>query len=131
MQVLPDDEHLLAGVLFEQPGDNIFLGRILAGQAVFVAPLGNGILHPQRFGQGDADFGAIGFTSPEYSVTSLSLRSVLSRISRIHCLTAVMLVVRTSVDFCMSAMAAMPTMVLPAPHGRTMTPLPPRASPPA
>ena len=60
-----------------------------------------------------------------------SSRSVLSRISRCHCSTAVVLVVRTSVFFLRAAIAAMPTIVLPAPQGRTITPEPPRTSPPA
>jgi hypothetical protein len=41
------------------------------------------------------------------------------------------LVVRISVSVWSSSITAMPTMVLPAPHGMTMTPLPPRSLPPA
>jgi len=43
--------------------------------------------------------------------------------------TEVRLVVRTSVVCPTAAIAAMPTIVFPEPHGRTMTPLPPRADP--
>ena len=60
-----------------------------------------------------------------------SSRSVLSRISRRHCSTAVVLVVRTRVSVLSAARAARPTIVLPAPQGRTMTPEPPLTSPPA
>ena len=50
---------------------------------------------------------------------------------RIDTLTAVMLVVSTRAERCRKAMTANPTIVLPAPQGRTITPLPPRTSPPA
>ena len=57
--------------------------------------------------------------------------SVLSMISRFHCSTAVVLVVRIKVSRLSAAIAARPTTVLPAPQGSTITPEPPRASPPA
>ena len=54
-----------------------------------------------------------------------SVRVVLSSVSAIHCLAAVTLVQRISVVVCSACMQARPTIVLPAPHGSTMTPLPP------
>ena len=73
--------------------------------------------------------GPISLLSPVYFFTCSS-RSVLSRISRCHCLTAVILVVSTRVcaaerhgrnaDYRLASSA-----------GSTMTPLPPRTSPPA
>ena len=75
--------------------------------------------------------GPMSFVSPVYSFTSSSVSVDLSMISRRHCFTAVMLVVITSVDFCSKHIAATPTIVLPLPHGRTITPDPPRTSPPA
>ena len=48
-----------------------------------------------------------------------------------HCRTATVLVVSTSVLVCSRCIAARPTTVLPAPHGSTTTPQPPRSLPPA
>ena len=61
-----------------------------------------------------------------------SVRSVLSRISRRHCLTAVMLVVRISVDWLDQRHGRdADDRSCPRRSGSTMTPLPPRTSPPA
>ena len=43
----------------------------------------------------------------------------------LHCLTAMVFVVSTSVGCSLSATTPMPTTVLPAPQGSTTTPLPP------
>ncbi len=75
--------------------------------------------------------GRISFFRPVYSPTWSSVRLVLSSSSRIHWRTATVLGVRTSAAHWALCMAAMPTSVLPAPQGRTTTPLPPAAAPPA
>jgi hypothetical protein len=73
--------------------------------------------------------GRICFVSPVYIPTSFSVRFVLSRISRIHWLTAAWFVARMSVFVCASSIARMPTIVFPAPHASTTTPLPPDGLP--
>lgn len=70
-------------------------------------------------------------TDPLYSPTWSSRNEVLSSSSAIHCRVAVTLVVSTRVDELVAAMQAMPTIVLPAPQGNTITPDPPRSDPPA
>ena len=73
---------------------------------------------------------AMPFDSPEYSAMSAGRSVVLSRSSSRHCRRAVMLALTMSVCVWMRAMTAMPTMVLPAPQGRTTTPQPPSTPPP-
>ena len=68
--------------------------------------------------------GRISLRSPLYSPTSSSVRLVRASSSARHWRAATMLVTRMSVRAPARAMAARPTRVLPAPHGRTMTPLP-------
>ena len=68
--------------------------------------------------------GRISLCSPLYSPTSASVRVVRARISARHWRAATMLVTRMSVRAPAFAIAPRPTRVLPAPHGRTITPLP-------
>ena len=75
--------------------------------------------------------GLISFFSPEYSPTASAGSEVLSVISFIHCRAATMLVQTMSVLVLEAAIAPKPTRVLPAPHGKTITPDPPRAAPSA
>ena len=56
---------------------------------------------------------------------------VFDNSSATHCCAAVTPVVRISVDALTCAIQAIPTIVLPAPHGRTTTPLPPLSEPAA
>src|SRR4051794_4897114 len=44
-KVLADDQNVQIGILFEQASYDIFLGGVLAGDAVLVAPLGDGVFH--------------------------------------------------------------------------------------
>ena len=69
--------------------------------------------------------GRISLRSPEYSPISLSVSDVRAISSRFHCRPATVLVTRISVVADALDIAAAPTMVLPAPHGRTTTPEPP------
>ena len=69
--------------------------------------------------------GRISLRSPEYSPISLSVNDVRAISSRFHCRPATVLVTRISVVAPALAMAAAPTMVLPAPQGSTTTPEPP------
>ncbi len=69
--------------------------------------------------------GRISLRSPEYSPISFSVNDVRAINSRFHCRPATVLVTRISVVAPALAMAAAPTIVLPAPHGSTTTPLPP------
>ncbi|SLH92606.1 Uncharacterised protein [Mycobacteroides abscessus subsp. abscessus] len=69
--------------------------------------------------------GRISLRSPEYSPISSSVSEVRASNSRRHCLPATVLVTRISVVALALAMAAAPTIVLPAPHGNTTTPEPP------
>ena len=62
---------------------------------------------------------------------SCSDKDVLSSNSVFHWRAAVTLVARMSVEARTRAMHAIPTIVLPAPHGSTITPEPPRSAPPA
>ncbi len=69
--------------------------------------------------------GRTSLTEPEYSPISASVSDVRLRSSSFHCRAATVLVTRISVVVELVAMAAAPTSVLPAPQGRTTTPLPP------
>ena len=69
--------------------------------------------------------GRISLRVPEYSPISSSVRDVRRTSSSFHCRAATVLVTRISVVALACAMAAAPTMVLPAPHGSTTTPEPP------
>lgn len=66
--------------------------------------------------------GRISFVDPEYSPTSSSVSEVRARISSFHCRAATEFVTRISVVVCTRDIVATPTMVLPAPQGRTTTP---------
>ena len=233
LQILADDQHAGVGVAVEQLRDDLVLGRVLAGDAVLVPPLGDGVFHALRPRQGDADLGAgrlgdpaAGFQfAPRHVVflradqaEDVALAAVLADQRRRQTEPAAGLNLgrhaehrrRQQMDFVVDdqapvalveqlevrklfglvgpiredligrqrdrgdllglagvlghlilgqvglvedlapplldgrdaggqhqraaphkAIAAMPTMVLPAPHGSTMTPLPPRTSPPA
>ena len=69
--------------------------------------------------------GRISLRSPEYSPISSSVSDVRAISSRFHCRPATVLVTRISVVAPALAIAAAPTIVLPAPHGSTTTPEPP------
>ena len=75
--------------------------------------------------------GRISLRSPEYSPMSSGLRFVRASSSSRHWRADTVLVTRMSVVACALTMAAMPTTVLPAPHGSTTTPLPPSQNPSA
>ena len=66
--------------------------------------------------------GRISFVDPEYSPTSSSVRVVRRRISSFHCLAETEFVTRMSVVVCTRDIVATPTIVFPAPQGRTTTP---------
>ena len=69
--------------------------------------------------------GRICFLAPEYSPISSAVSEVRLINSSRHCRAETVLVTRISVVARALAMAAAPTMVLPAPQGRTTTPEPP------
>ena len=69
--------------------------------------------------------GRISLRDPEYSPISSSPREVKRMSSSFHWRAETALVTRMSVVVELLAMAAAPTSVLPAPQGRTTTPLPP------
>ena len=69
--------------------------------------------------------GRTSLTAPEYSPISSSVRVVRRSSSAFHCRAETVLVTRTSVVVELAAITPAPTSVLPAPHGRTTTPLPP------
>ena len=73
--------------------------------------------------------GRISLRSPEYSPISSSVRDVRATSSRFHCRPATVLVTRMRVVALARAIAAAPTIVLPAPLGRTTTPEPPSQNP--
>ncbi len=73
--------------------------------------------------------GRISLRSPEYSPISSSVSEVRFNNSERHCRPATVLVTRISVVAPACAMAAAPTMVLPAPLGSTTTPEPPSQNP--
>src|ERR1700709_453655 len=73
--------------------------------------------------------GRTSLRSPEYSPISSSVNDVRATSSRFHCRPATVLVTRMSVVAPALAMAAAPTSVFPAPHGRTTTPEPPAQKP--
>ena len=73
--------------------------------------------------------GRISLREPEYSPISSSVSVVRFSSSCRHCRAATVLVTRISVVACASAIAAAPTIVLPAPHGSTTTPEPPCQKP--
>ena len=73
--------------------------------------------------------GRISLRCPEYSPISSSVSVVRLSSSCFHCRAATVLVTRISVVACACAIAAAPTMVLPAPQGRTTTPEPPAQKP--
>ena len=64
-------------------------------------------------------------TEPEYSPISSAVREVRRNSSSFHCRARTVLVTRIRVVAPASAIAAAPTIVLPAPHGSTTTPDPP------
>ena len=69
--------------------------------------------------------GRISLTEPLYSPISSAVSDVRRISSSFHCRALTVLVTRISVVAFASAIAAAPTMVLPAPQGRTTTPEPP------
>ncbi len=69
--------------------------------------------------------GLISLRAPEYSPISSSVSVVRMSSSDFHCRAATVLVTRISVVAPARAIAAAPTMVLPAPQGSTTTPEPP------
>ena len=69
--------------------------------------------------------GRISLRSPEYSPISSSVRLVRRMSSSRHWRPATVLVTRISVVVFDFAIAAAPTIVLPAPQGSTTTPEPP------
>ena len=69
--------------------------------------------------------GAISFIEPLYSPISSSVSEVLFKSSVRHCLAETVLVTRINVLVLATAMVAAPTIVLPAPQGKTTTPEPP------
>ena len=73
--------------------------------------------------------GRISLRSPEYSPISSSVSEVRAMSSRFHCRPATVLVTRMSVVADAFAIAAAPTIVLPAPLGSTTTPDPPAQNP--
>ena len=69
--------------------------------------------------------GRISFFAPEYSPISSAVSVVRLISSSRHCRAETVLVTKINVVAWMRAMAAAPTIVLPAPHGSTTTPEPP------
>ncbi len=69
--------------------------------------------------------GRISLRVPEYSPISSSVSEVRRSSSVFHWCTDTVFVTRMSVVAPVMAIAAAPTTVLPAPHGRTTTPDPP------
>ena len=69
--------------------------------------------------------GRICLRAPEYSPISSAVSVVFLISSSRHCRAATVLVTRINVVAWARAMAAAPTMVLPAPQGSTTTPEPP------
>ncbi len=72
--------------------------------------------------------GRISLRRPEYSPMASGASVVLSHSSRRHCATDAALLVTISVSAPCCAIAAIPTMVLPAPQGSTITPAPASAN---
>ena len=75
--------------------------------------------------------GRISFLDPEYSPISSSVSVVRFSNSSRHCLAATVFVTKINVVAFACAIAAAPTIVLPAPHGSTTTPEPPCQKPSA
>ena len=73
--------------------------------------------------------GRISLRSPEYSPISASVNDVRAMSSRFHWRPATVLVTRIRVVAWARAIAAAPTIVLPAPLGSTITPEPPAQKP--
>ena len=73
--------------------------------------------------------GRISFFAPEYSPISSSVNVVRFNSSCRHCRAATVFVTKISVVACARAIAAAPTMVFPAPQGKTTTPDPPCQKP--
>ena len=69
--------------------------------------------------------GRTSLRAPEYSPISSSVRLVRRSSSSFHCRAATVFVTRIRVVVAAWAIAAAPTMVLPAPQGSTTTPEPP------
>ena len=69
--------------------------------------------------------GRTSLTVPEYSPISSSVRVVRRSSSAFHWRADIVFVTRISVVVLDFAMAAAPTIVLPAPQGKTTTPDPP------
>jgi hypothetical protein len=68
--------------------------------------------------------GRMSLCSPEYSPISASVSDVWANSSLRHCRADTVLVTRISVRADAVAIAPAPTKVLPAPQGRTTTPVP-------
>ena len=68
LEVLADDQHPVVGpvVPLEQQLDQVFLDRVLAGQAELVAPLGQGVFHPRVGGKPEPDLVALGLGDPAF-----------------------------------------------------------------
>src|SRR4028118_1132908 len=75
--------------------------------------------------------GRISLREPEYSPISSSVRLVRLSSSSRHCRALTVFVTRISVVALARAIAAAPTIVLPAPQGSTTTPEPPCQKPSA
>ena len=75
--------------------------------------------------------GRMSLTVPEYSPISASVSVVRLSSSARHCRAETVLVTRISVVAPAIAIAAAPTIVLPAPQGSTTTPEPPCKKPSA
>ena len=75
--------------------------------------------------------GRISFFAPEYSPISSSLSVVRSSNSSRHWRAAIVFVTKIRVVAFACAIAAAPTIVFPAPQGRTTTPEPPCQNPSA
>ena len=75
--------------------------------------------------------GRISFLDPEYSPISSSLSVVRFNNSSRHWRAAMVFVTKIKVVAFACAIAAAPTIVFPAPHGRTTTPEPPCQKPSA
>ena len=65
-QVLADHDHAVVGpvVAVEEDGDELILERVFAGDPELLAPLGQGVFHPQRGGKPEPNFVALGFGDP-------------------------------------------------------------------
>ena len=62
--VLADDDDPFVRVPLQQLGNHVVLGRVLAGDAVFIAQFGDGIFHAHIIGQCRANLRAVGGRDP-------------------------------------------------------------------